>query len=343
LKIRYYLKSWSIVAASFILIVLMLNGCANGISSTVPQSSSPSSPTVFHIIGDVNFVVDVPAIVEASQLNSTSIVGSSVLRLKDGSYRMYLQSRDRTNNVDIVSLSSPDGLRWLVDSGIRIQHGNEGEIDTEAGEPDAYMGSDGKYYMAYTGRQSSISTNALKHKIVFAVSDDSLVWTKLDIAYSDPQNRNSFAASADVIRTGDSFVMYYTGGTNIIYATSTDGLNWKREKVLFSAGHDSTTVYLNGFYYLFAKIPAGFKYSYGAEPSEDDELLMAISSDGSNWSSGLYHVVVKRDDGTEVSNPDLDDPTAIVLDDGSLRLYLNSNGGQDIFSIKPVSVLPGPS
>jgi predicted GH43/DUF377 family glycosyl hydrolase len=343
MKIRYYLKSWSLITVSPILIILAVSGCATGINSPVTQTTSTSSPTVFHIIGDVNFVVDVPVIVDASQLDSLSIVGTFVLRLKDGSYRMYLQSRDQANNVDIVSLYSSDGLKWLIDPGIRIQHGNVGDIDTEAGEPDAYVGLNGKYYMAYTGRQTVVSTNQLRHKIVFAVSDDSLVWTKLGISYSDSHNRNDFAASADVIRTGDSFIMYYTGGMNIIYATSTDGLNWNRENVLFSAGHDSTTVYLNGFYYMFAKIPAGFKYAANSEPSEDDDLLMAISSDGINWSSGVYRVVVKRGDNTEVSNPDLDDPAAIILEDGSLHLYLNSNGGQSIFSIKPVSALPGPS
>jgi predicted GH43/DUF377 family glycosyl hydrolase len=341
-KIGRYLKSRSLIAASLILIVLMVNGCAADSNSPTSPSSSSSAQGGFYIIGDVNFSVDIPVIVSTSQLDSTSMVGTSVLRLEDGGYRMYLQSRDRDNNVDIVSLFSSDGLSWLVDPGIRIQHGSEEDFDTEAGEPDAYIGLDGKYYMAYTGRQpdASAPSSALLHKIVFAVSDDSLAWTKLDITYSDSYNINDFASSADVIRIGDGFVMYYTGGKNIISATSTDGLNWERGSELFSIGHDSTTVYLNGFYYLFFKAPANLLYTV---LDEVDALLMAISTDGINWFSGIYRVVVTRDDGTELSNSDLDDPAAMILDDGSLRLYLNSNGGQDIFSIKPVSALPEPS
>jgi hypothetical protein len=316
---KRYLKSWGLIVASLVLITLIINGCATSNKQSATTQSPTSTQSGFYIIGDVNFSVDIPDIVSTSQLNSTSIVGTSVLRLKDGSYRMYLQSRD---------------------PGIRIQHGSKADSDTETGEPDAFIGLDGKYYMAYTGRQPDASSGVLLHKIVFAVSDNSLTWTKLGITYSDPDNINSFAASADIFRIGDSFIMYYTGGKNIISTTSTDGLNWERGSELFNIGHDSTTVYLNGFYYMFFKAPANLLYTL---PNEDDAVLMAISSDGINWSSGIYHVVVIRDDGTEVSNSDLDDPAAIVLDDGSLRLYLNNTGGQNVFSIKPVSALPKPS
>jgi hypothetical protein len=339
-KIRRYLKSRGLIAAGLALIALMVNGCATGNNAPATTPSSTSAQGGFYIAGDVNFSVDIPVIVSASQLDSRSMVGTSVLRLQDGGYRLYLQSSDRDQNVDIVSLSSTDGLSWLVDPGIRIQHGSAADFDTEAGEPEAFIGLDGKYYMAYTGRQPDASSGALLHKIVFAVSDDSLAWTKLGITYSDSDNINSFASSADVFRIDDSFVIYYTGGKNIISATSSDGLNWERGSELFSLGHDSTTVYLNGFYYLFFKAPANLLYTV---LDEDDALLMAISTDGINWSSGIYHVVATRDDGTEVSNSDLDDPAAIILDDGSLRLYLNNTGGQSIFSIKPVSALPEPS
>ena len=334
------------IPASLVLVLLIslsCVACAKSPNSTPfpSQSNVPtSSPTGFHIIGNVNFSVAIPVVVSASQLNSISIVGASVLRLKDGSYRMYLQSRDQANNVDILSLSSTDGLRWLIDPGTRIQHGNEKDLDTEAGEPDAYIGPDGKYYMAYTGRQPDISTGALIHRIIFAVSDDSLTWTKLGTVYSDPRNINAFAASSDVIKIGDKYIMNYTGGINIIYATSVDSLNWKRGNVLFSAGHDSTTVYLNGTYYMFAKVPANFRYGYGSGPSDDDALIMAISTDGINWSSGVYRVVVENTDGTEMANLDLQDPAAIVLNDGLLHLYVNDNGGQNIISIKPAAALP---
>lgn len=331
------------------LIILLFSSCAARTNSPTTSSDLPastqssiqtSSSTEFHIVGDVNFSVDLPVVIRESQFNATSIIGPSILRLKDGTYRMYLQSRDQSGAVNIVSLSSNGGQEWRADPGIRIQHGNADDVDYEAGEPDAYIGPDGKYYMAYTGRQPIGTMKSLLHKIIFAVSDDSMTWTKLGMVYSDAYNPNNFAASADVIKTADKYIMYYTGGINIVYATSTDGLYWKREKPLLRAGHDSTTVHLNGLYYMFAKVPEGFAYSSGGIPSENDELLMAISTDGINWSKDVYRVVVKDFDGKQIANQDLQDPAAIVMDDGSLKLYLNSSGGQTIFSIKTSVALP---
>jgi hypothetical protein len=87
-------------------------------------------------------------------------------------------------------------------------------------------------------------------------------------------------------------------------------------------------------------VPANFRYGYGSGPSDDDALIMAISTDGINWSSGVYRVVVENTDGTEMANLDLQDPAAIVLNDGLLHLYVNDNGGQNIISIKPAAALP---
>ena len=82
-----------------------------------------------------------------------SIVGPSLIRLKDGRYRLYLQAREagltREENrelVNIISLISTDGIRWDAEPGIRIPHGSDSDVDSEAGEPGVYLGLDDKYY-----------------------------------------------------------------------------------------------------------------------------------------------------------------------------------------------------
>jgi predicted GH43/DUF377 family glycosyl hydrolase len=284
-----------------------------------------------------------------AQLEQASIVGPSLIRLKDGRYRLYLQARaDRRNeNVDgtnIISLISTDGIQWDVEPGIRIPHGSESDVDFQAGEPGVYLGLDDKYYMAYTGRQMGVNPEGkeeLMHRVVFAVSDedDGLTWTKLNQYYADPQNINDFASSADVNVVNGRYVIYYTGQRNIIRATSQDGLTWVRQEVTFSAGHDSTMVKYDGTYYMFAKMPEALAYARNPD-TRLDLLVMAISRDGVNWSNNYYQVVVENADGSEVTAENLQDPSAILVLDGSLRIFLNNDRGEGIYSIKPVSTLP---
>ena len=314
--------------------------------TSTPTPAPTSTPT---IVGTVKFQVDVQEVTTASQLGMGSVVGPSLIRLKDGRYRLYLQAREiglqgkgKGEGVDIISLISTDGIQWDAEQGIRIQHGSPTDVDFEAGEPGVYLGLDNRYYMAYTGRQMGVNKRGdsqLMHRVVFAVSDDGLNWAKLNQYYADPQNINDFASSADVNVVNGRYVIYYTGQRNIIRATSQDGLTWVRQEVTFSAGHDSTMVKYDGTYYMFAKMPEALAYARNPD-TRLDLLVMAISRDGVNWSNNYYQVVVENADGSEVTAENLQDPSAILVLDGSLRIFLNNDRGEGIYSIKPVSTLP---
>ena len=314
--------------------------------TSTPTPAPTSTPT---IVGTVKFQVDVQEVTTASQLGMGSVVGPSLIRLKDGRYRLYLQAREiglqgkeQREGIDIISLISTDGIQWDAEQGIRIQHGSPTDVDFEAGEPGVYLGLDNRYYMAYTGRQMGVNKRGdsqLMHRVVFAVSDDGLNWAKLNQYYADPQNINDFASSADVNVVNGRYVIYYTGQRNIIRATSQDGLTWVRQEVTFSAGHDSTMVKYDGTYYMFAKMPEALAYARNPD-TRLDLLVMAISRDGVNWSNNYYQVVVENADGSEVTAENLQDPSAILVLDGSLRIFLNNDRGEGIYSIKPVSTLP---
>ncbi len=305
------------------------------------QISKPS------IVGKVKFQIDVPDVASAEKLGQASIVGPSLIQLEDGRYRLYIQARadgksKDIDGVNIISLISKDAIKWEVEPGIRIIHGSESSVDYEAGEPEVFQAINGKYYMAYTGRFIGLNKKGVEqkmHRIAFAVSDDGLFWTKLDKFYEDPKNINDFASSADVHIIDGEYVIYYTGQRNIIRATSADGLKWKRKEIAISAGHDSTMVKINETYYLFAKMPENLVYGRNPD-TENDFLVMAISQDGINWSDEYYQVIVQDSNGRELILRDIQDPGSIILTDGSLRLFLNNNGGKNIYSIKPTSDLP---
>ena len=80
------------------------------------------------------------------------------------------------------------------------------------------------------------------------MSEDGLTWTKLNQHYSDPENINDFASSAEVTIIDGEYVIYYTGQRNIIRATSNDGISWNREEIAFKTGHDSTMIKIDDTY-----------------------------------------------------------------------------------------------
>jgi len=312
----------------------------------VPPTATPTPMPTPTIVGVVRFRVDIPQVTTVAQLEQASIVGPSLIRLKDGRYRLYLQARaDRRNEsvdgTNIISLISTDGIQWDVEPGIRIPHGNESDVDSEAGEPGVYLGLDDKYHMAYTGRFMGINRmgkSQKMHRVVFAVSNDGLAWTKQDQHYADPENINDFASSADVTIVNGEHVIYYTGQRNIIRATY-DGLTWVRQEVAFSAGHDSTMVKIDDAYYMFWMMSQALEYTRNSDTKED-LLFMAVSRDGVNWSKDYYRVVVENSDGSGIDARNIQDPGAIVLSDGTPRIFLNDEGGKSIYSIKPVATLP---
>ena len=313
-------------------------------SVQMPTSTSLQIPTptqVPAIVGTVKFLVDVEQVATASQLELSSIGGPSLIRLKDDRYRLYLHSRTHERKLNIISLISTDGSQWDVEPGVRIPHGSDSDIDSEVGEPAAYLGLDDKYYMAYTGRFMGINPEGKDekmHRVVFAISDDALTWSKLNQHYADPQNRNNFASSSDVNIIDSEYVIYYTGGAFVIRATSHDGLTWERQNIIFW-GHDSTTIKYDDTWYMFARMPKQLRYSKNWTLA-DERLVMAISQDGVNWSNNYYQVDIENSDGSGVAVEDSKNPAAVLLPDGSLRIFLQTRHGERIYSIKPAETLP---
>jgi len=310
----------------------------------VPTSTPLPTPTptqVPAIVGTVRFLVDVEQVATASQLELSNIGGPSLIRLKDGRYRLYLHSRTHELKLNIISLISADGSQWDVEPGVRIPHGRDSAVDSEVGEPAVYLGLDDKYYMAYTGRFMGINALGAEkkmHRVVFAASDDGLAWSKLNQHYADAQNVNDHVSSADVNIIDGEYVIYHSGGGTVIRATSVDALAWERQNIVFW-GHDSTTIKYGDQWYMFARMPK--QLIYGKDPKQADErLVMAVSHDGVNWSNNYYQVDVENSNGSEVAVEDSKNPGAVLLPDGSLRVFLQTRDGKRIYSAKPAATLP---
>ena len=112
-----------------------------------------------------------------------------------------------------------------------------------------------------------------------------------------------------------------------------------RVDIDFDPNDGMTMVKYEDTYYMFVIMPKTLLYPRNAT-TENDILFLLVSDNGIDWSENYYQVIIKDSDGNEVKAQDIQDPGAIVLSDGSLRVFLNNHGGKIIYSIKPTEKLP---
>ena len=204
-----------------------------------------------------------------------------VVRLPDGTYRMYYtghQTQNVYDNYRILSATSSDGINWTQELGIRIN--NDGQYDSRyAYAPDIIVLPDGTYRMYYTGLVSGSW-----YRILSAVSSDGLSWTK-ESGVRIPPAFNVTSGDTIILSDG-TYRMYYSvhggtsGGAMIISAVSSDGLTWIKESGIRVD---------NGGIYDFwgaagphiVELPDGtYRMYYNGYDGAAGHILSAVSSDG---------------------------------------------------------------
>lgn len=113
----------------------------------------------------------------------------SVIRLPDGTWRMYFQGAvlGSPPAAAILSAVSKDGLTWTQEAGVRIKRGEEGIHDSEnVADPTVVQLPDGTYLMVYRGQADENRFGRIdefRNKpapidyLISATSKDGLVWT----------------------------------------------------------------------------------------------------------------------------------------------------------------------
>ena len=151
-----------------------------------------------------------------------------------GGFRMYYGCSDDVFIYNTCSAISADGLTWMIEAGLRLEHGPPGLLDSRhTSDPVVIEVPDGlrMYYHAFDGNNS---------RIMSAVSADGLNWVKepgVRIDTGPPGSPDQLGASHfDIVEGPDGrLLMYYAGGQNevfgdsILSAISIDGLTWTKE------------------------------------------------------------------------------------------------------------------
>lgn len=153
------------------------------------------------------------------------VTNPAVFKTKDGNYRMIYEGNTVTKNKNdrkLYSAVSSDGLRWVVETGIRFQDegdGKPGELFTSV--PDILRMEDGMLRMYYTrGTTSAIAIS----------EDEGIIWTK-----EKNLELGRIAVDPDVVRLEDgTYKLFFTtfdsefgrGEQYMMSASSLDGINF---------------------------------------------------------------------------------------------------------------------
>jgi hypothetical protein len=160
---------------------------------------------------------------------SSGMVDPFVLRLSDGSFRLYVPSDEE----GIISASSSDGLTFTKDQGVR---------STGGGMPGALLLPDGRVRLFLSG-----------NGITSEISSDGLNFTPEGIRIPTPPN--SITDNPEPIRLADgSYLMLYSfhdlkyegqlpwKHTEIHLATSSDGTIWTTNSIVIGLGGTSCVI-----------------------------------------------------------------------------------------------------
>ncbi|MDG2244305.1 MAG: hypothetical protein P8L66_12535 [Rhodospirillaceae bacterium] len=245
-----------------------------------------------------------------------------VMRMDDGTWRMWYYGRDKTFDRMIglptgrVGLAtSDDGIHWKrvrgpgVMGSVLDPHTDPKRFDSShVGVNDVYI-DNGLYWMWYFGGDQAINNvrgfdvKGFPMRSGAAISRDGIHWTRIEGPYNgallnngEPSEFDSFlAAWPQIIRWDDgSWRLYYhtldaNEGYIMAWAESEDGLRWEKRGPLFGKGPKGRFDDYGSATRQIIKINGQWTLFYegcqdvGTNPEVDRQIGLAVSDDGITW------------------------------------------------------------
>jgi hypothetical protein len=228
-------------------------------------------------------------------------VSPRVLRLHDGTYRMYYSQmlpRDGhpagANDYDhattrILSAVSADGAAWLPEPGVRLSSHEGGAGDYRVVSSEVAPATDGGFRMYY---ECCRGPQSIQNSILSAYSSDGLDWRLEPGVRLELAGRN--LASPRIVHFPDGTCRLYCldRGRGIISAGSSDGLNFRVEPGLRVAQGDALDA-LTAFAPEIVQVAnAGYVMYYaGYSAANRAHILRAESDNGLDWRKSFAAVI----------------------------------------------------
>jgi hypothetical protein len=249
----------------------------------------------------------------------------SILKLRDGTYRIYWNSV-RENGV--TSASSRDGIAFTKDSGVRLKSGAAGEKDCIASHPWVVAMGNG-YRMYYQGdaKCQRAQNEQPEFRVLSAFSSDGLNFTKEGVRVEIGANGLTQAAHGRVLRMDDgTYRMWFSANfagknapADILGASSKDGLTWTLDaKPTLERAHDPTVTKLGGKIYIYTTFLG-------------DNFVILESFDGFNFTPTSW---VDFYDKNGKRYEEFGDVDILQLADGRLLMYGSGKGSPGVSAME---------
>lgn len=243
---------------------------------------------------------------------------TSTLKLKDGTYRMYLMS-----DGGISYLESSDGQTFGQKNSTGITESKGMMISN----PAVLEMNDNTWIMVYEeqpakkspGGEAEPPSEKTQRNLYLATSNDGKTFQKAGIAIDSSREDNFFASVPELVKLSDGKIrMYYvSGGEAIGSAISLDnGQTWQRENGyrLKDSAVDPEIIYEDDSWIMyFSTLPK-------PEMKERNAIYKATSQDGLNW-QGKEKILEPSSEEGFVVDPD------VIKIDGKLRMFFGESTG----------------
>jgi hypothetical protein len=266
-----------------------------------------------------------------------------VVKRGDSDYRMYYEAVPAPNKAFVGYATSTDGKTWVkqglipsLSPSASWEGGSNGEVS-----PNSILIENGVWKLWY----HSYGVDA-KRRIGYATSPDGVNWTKRATPVLDVGTANSlegqYVVEPRVFKVDGGYRMYYTanavGQTDVgtarwFYATSADGINWKRRGQVWSKQTDT------GIGIVFDGVRWHAWYGLAFQG-----LAYASSADGLNWIDGPGNpVLTLNPDASAPDSEGVGDSVSAYRDGDEYRIMytggrFNSYGRNESICLATIAV-----
>ena len=187
---------------------------------------------------------------------------------------------------------------------LSVDKGSEGTYDSHWSEECSVIKeNDTSYKMWYSGWNGSSPYN---YRIIYCTSTDGLNWSNfqmvMDINTEGTYDTQRVYRPCVIKENDTSYKMWYTGqdGSHfrILYATSTDGINWSNHQLVVDIGSEGTYDTTDTTdSYVIKESDISYKMWYVGWKAGHRRIIYCTSTDGINWSN-FQMVIDKGSEGT---------------------------------------------
>lgn len=344
-------ERWAVPVLTVMIAFGIVGFCSSGVTPRAPPVHSQTSASVdFSNLTRQGLVIPMGPASAADGLQ----VGHPAVLVHSSGYQMWYFEVSTSYYCQIAYATSVDGRSWTKYGAVLWPtYPDEGH---NTAYPSVVL-VNGTYWMFYDGTPN---IDASDYRIFAATSPNGVNWTKfgvvLDLGPAGGPDGVSLLYPHALYVNG-VFDLWYTGLSSLtppgngamMFAQSTNGLNWTKRGVVLTNGTAGSLDSYNAVAGSVARVGSGFVMVYDGESAYlTSNLLYAVSADGVHWTKEGLALARDPPAETYLAQPDVIVSATggwsvyyVVRDYSSdLQIYLATSPAATSYGPAPSSSLP---